>query len=245
MRTLHGLQACEWLRAALDSGAFFAIIVPVFHPSDRVLVAIMNHRRDFKIARDEGLYRIPQKHAPQSTSEAVVLAFYFTRVFGGEKWAVHWYGPVRGHELARRRDLFPHQPDHPRADEPYYKMQLGPLMRLEQPIPSLRWRRITFIETTWDRFTAAEEINDLFASGGDGLFVTLKEAGFYPEREFGVREGDERYVVDLAIPCQTGIVVISTSDRPAPPYALHDPDLDTVRRAVKRLGGPKPTRATL
>lgn len=217
----------------------------MFYPSDRVLVAIMNNPRDFKIARDEGWYRIPTKYAPPGTTEAVVLAFYFTRAFGEEKWAVHWYAPSRGYEMVRRRDLFPGESDHPRADETYYKLQLGPLTKLEQPIPSLRWRRITFIETSWDRFTAAEEINELYASGADGLFVTLKEAGFYPEREYSVREGGIRYEVDLAIPCQTGTVVITTSDRPVPPYALHSPGVATVRRAVKRLGGPKPTQVTL
>jgi len=217
----------------------------MFHPSDRVLVAIMNNRRDFDIAQDEGWYRIPTKYAPQSVAEAVVLAFYFTRAFGEEKWAIHWYAPVRGHELAHRSDLFPDESDHPRADEAYYKIQVGPLARLEQPIPSLRWRRITFIDTTWDRFTAAEEINDLYASGADGLYVTLKEAGFYPEREYSVREGGARYEVDIAIPCLNGTVAISTGGRPAPPYALHNPDVDTVRRATQRLGGQRPIRDDL
>jgi hypothetical protein len=217
----------------------------MFHPSDRVLVAIMNRRRDLKVAQEEGWYRVPRKYAPSSMTEAAVLAFYFTRAFGDEKWAIYWYAPVRGHELLHRHDLLPDEPGHPRASEEYYKMQLGPLMRLERPILSLRWRRITFIETTWDRFTAAEEINDLYASGADGLFVTLKEAGFYPEREFSVREGGVQYMVDLAIPCQTGTVTIAVADRPAPPYALRNPDVDTVRRAIKRMGGPMPTQAVL
>ncbi len=213
----------------------------MFHSSDRVLVAIMNSRRDFEIARDEGWYRIPQKYAPPSTTEAAVLAFYFTKAFGEEeKWSIHWYGPVRGHELARRRDLFPDELDHPRADEAYYKLQLGPLMQLELPIHSLRWRRITFIETSWDRFTAAEEINDLYASGADGLYVTLKDEGFWPEREFEIRESDVEYTVDLAIPCQEGTVTIAVGDRPAPPHALRNPDPETVRRAVERLGGEQP-----
>ncbi len=210
----------------------------MFHSSDRVLVAIMNNRRDFEIAQNEGWYRIPQKYAPQSTTEAAVLAFYFTKAFDEEKWSIHWYGPVRGHELVRRRDLFPDEPDHPRAQEVYYKLQLGPLMQLERPIPSLRWRRITFIETSWDRFTAAEEINDLYASGADGLFVTLKDAGFWPEREFPVCEEGVEYVVDLAIPCQDGTVTIAVGDRSAPAGTLHDPDLESVRQAVQRLGGP-------
>jgi len=209
----------------------------MFHSSDRVLVAIINNRCDFEIARDEGWYRIPVKHAPQSTTEAAVLAFYFTKAFGDEKWSIRWYAPVRGHELAHRRDLLSDEPDHPRAAETYYKIQLGPLMQLELPIYSLRWRRVTFIETSWDRFTAAEEINDLYASGADGLFVTLKEAGFWPEREFEVREGGAVYTVDLAIPCQEGTVAIAATDRPAPPWALRQPDLEVVRRAVEKLGG--------
>ena len=216
----------------------------MFYASDRVLVAVMNNRRDFEIARDEGWYRIPVKHAPRSTTEAAVLAFYFTKAFGAEKWSIRWYAPVRGHELVRRRDLLPDEPDHPRADELYYKLQLGPLIQLERPILSLRWRRITFIETSWDRFIAAEEVNDLYASGADGLFVTLKDAGFYPEREFVVREGGMEYVVDLAIPCRQGLVTITLGDRPAPPSALRDPDSETVRRAVARLGGPLPVQPT-
>jgi hypothetical protein len=209
----------------------------MFYPSDRVLVGIMNSRRDFAIARDEGWYRIPQRRAPDSATEAVVLAFYFTKAFGEEKWAIHYYAPVEGHELARRHDLLPDQPDHPRADEAYYKLQIGPLMKLDDPIPSLRWRRVTFIESTWDRFIAAEEINDLYVSGDDGLYVTLKDENLHPEREFLLREGNAEYVVDMAIPCRQGTVCIALGDRPAPNDALRDPDLDRVRAAVEALGG--------
>ena len=96
---------------------------------------------------------------------------------------------------------------------------------------------ILFIESTWDRFTAAEEINDLYASGADGRFVTLKDEGFWPEREFEIREGGVPYTVDLAIQCQEGTVAIAVGDRAAPPGALRYPDLETVRRAVQELGG--------
>lgn len=212
----------------------------MFYASDRVLVGIANSRRDFELARDDGWYRIPFERAPRSATEAVVLAFYFTRVFGDDKWSIRWYAPVRGHELVRRRDLLPDQPNHPRATRMYYKMQLGPLMELDRPIPSLRWRRITFIETSWDRFTAAQEINDLYASGADGLYVTLKETGLFPEREFSLRERDIEYVVDLAIPCRCGMVTIVTGDRTAPTGALRDPSPVAVRGLVEQLGGEDP-----
>lgn len=147
-----------------------------FHPDDRVLVAVMNSPRDFEIARDEGWYRIPAKYAPSTITEATVLAFYFTKAFGEEGWAIHWYASVQGYELVQRRDLLPEEPDHPRADEPYYKMRLGPLERLEPPIPSLRWRRIAFIETSWDRFVTAREVHELLAPDAEGRFVRLMDA---------------------------------------------------------------------
>jgi hypothetical protein len=214
------------------------------HPEDRVLVAVMNRRRDFELARDEGWYRVPVKYAPPATAEAAYVAFYFTRAFGEERWAIHWYAPVRGHELLRRRDLLPEESDHPRADNAYYVLQLGPLERLEPPIISLRWRRITFIETSWDRFQMAQEINELYASGADGLFVTLKDMGLTPERELPLREADKEYVVDLGIPCRDGTLAIVLGERSGPPGALRFSSgdlppggLDTVIQAVEKLGG--------
>lgn len=64
----------------------------------------------------------------------------------------------------------PEQEDHPRAQDLYYKIVLGSLQRLEEPILSLRWRRITFMHTTWDRFQDAREINDLFVEGGEYVY---------------------------------------------------------------------------
>ncbi len=210
----------------------------MFHEADRVLVGVMTDTRDFQVARDEGWYRVPVRHAPESVMDAAVLAFYFTAAFEDEKWAIHWYAEVRGHELVLRRDLFPNAADHPHADHRYFKMQIGPLIRREPPIPSLRWRRISFISTSWDRFSAAEEVNDLYESGADGLYVTLKESGFFPEREYLIRDDAETYTADLVVPCQDGVVKIVCGGGPAPHDALRNPNADTIRREVARLGGP-------
>ena len=93
------------------------------------------------------------------------------------------------------------------------------------------------IETTWDRFTAAEEINDLYISGAEGLYVTLKESGFFPERDYLLREGDLEYQVDLVIPCHEGSVSVVLGDRPAPASTLRTADPQVIRTAVQRLGG--------
>lgn len=224
------------------------------YPEDRVLVALMPSPRDFAIARDQNWYRIPQKQSPKGI-HAEYIAFYFNRSFGDQKWAIHYYGRKLGHELVRRRDLFPDEQGHPRADRPYFKIQLGPLQKLSRPIVSLRWRRIGFIHSTWDRFMDATEINDLFVEGEpyvDRLYYALREAGIFPERAYKIREAGVQYQVDIAIPCQTGTVAVVIGDRPAPASALRlaseridqDPAAcaSAVSKQVHRHGGAR-TRA--
>lgn len=130
-------------------------------PGARVLVAIINNRRDLEIARVAGWYRIPLKHAP-GPFQADYLAFYQTKAFGRERWAVNYYARVRSCRIVKRRELFPDEPWHPRAEDDYYRVELGPLQRLERPIVSQRLRRVTFIATTLGKLLSALEINDLF-----------------------------------------------------------------------------------
>ena len=126
-----------------------------------VLVAILPARRDLEIARLLGWYRIPLRRAPKVINVDAV-AFYQTSDFGAEhRWQIERFAEVRGHELTTRRDLFRDEPDHPRANEEYYKLALGPLQNLPQPLPASRWRRITFLYTTGDLFPPAKTIDDL------------------------------------------------------------------------------------
>ena len=46
---------------------------------DRILVAIMNNKKDWQRAQDEGWYRIPVKHAPEGTPDFDYIAFYQTK----------------------------------------------------------------------------------------------------------------------------------------------------------------------
>jgi hypothetical protein len=125
----------------------------------------------------DGWYRIPVKHAPEPVPNIDYLAFYFTKAFGEDKWAIHYYAQVQGHELLTRRQLIPSEPDHKRANRWYYKLELGPLHHKLPPVVSDRWRRVTFILTTGDRFEAATEMRDLLkdVSQSGHQFVTIKE----------------------------------------------------------------------
>jgi hypothetical protein len=162
----------------------------IMYPEDRVLVAYVKRPADYERVLLERWYHIPQRHAPKGL-HAEYIAFYFGRRFGKRKYAVHAYARNLGHELGYRRDLFPAEPDHPRADDVYYRVQLGEPINLERPIISLQWRRITFLHTTWDRFRDAVEINDLFVDGGayvNRLFSTLHDADPSSDADYAVKE---------------------------------------------------------
>lgn len=63
----------------------------------------------------------------------------------------------------------------------------------------------------------AREINGFFASGADGLCVTLKGLGKPPEREFPVLESCCENVVDLVIPCRDGTLPLRSMTGPGRP----------------------------
>lgn len=183
---------------------------------DVVLVALVNQPRDLDLVRAEHWYRIPAKHAPAHLSQARYLAFYLTKNFGDAKWTIREYAPIRGHELVRRRDLFPDESHHPRADEAYYKLQLGPLIELPRPIVSRRGRRLLFIFTNGAKFSRAVEINDLLGKDDldDELWHALKASGVEAERQISVRDARARYRVDFWIACQRGNLAILLGDTP-------------------------------
>lgn len=207
------------------------------YPEDRVLVAYLPTTNDFKILIQEGWYRIPQQYAPKGI-HAEYYAFYFGRDFGDRKWAIHYYAEQRGYELVRRSDLFPDQPNHPRAGDLYYKISLGPLQMLDHPIVSLRWRRITFMHTTWDRFVEAREINDLLIEGGtyvDRIFATLKDKGVRVERNYSVKEDESDYVVPLSVFCRDGRIDILQEQLPINESEMEDL-IGDIMRQIALLG---------
>jgi hypothetical protein len=129
-------------------------------PTSLILVAVMTDSRDLEIARLLGWYRIPLRTSPKVIA-VDYLAFYQTGAFGEDKWRIQYVARVRGHELTTRAELLQDQLDHPRAREEYFKIQIGPLIPLPEPILAKKWRRITFLYTTGEYLLSAETINDL------------------------------------------------------------------------------------
>lgn len=130
-----------------------------------VLVAIMNNKRDMEIAREQHWYRIPVDSVERFLRNRWPpewLAFYQTKVFGSEAYAVHYYACVLQICKVGRYELFPDEPQSDKSQKIYYKLELSPLQELPQPIVSHRKRRITFISTTLVKLTTAITIHDLY-----------------------------------------------------------------------------------
>jgi len=126
-----------------------------------ILVCFLPTPRDMEIVRLLGWYRIPLRTAPKVIA-VDYLAFYQSGSFGKSHASrIENFAEVQGHELTTRAELFRDEPDHPRANEEYFKIQLGPLQTLSQPILADRWKRVTFLYTIGDLFQKAHIINDL------------------------------------------------------------------------------------
>jgi len=130
-------------------------------PYALILVCFIPAPRDLEIARVLGWYRIPLKFAPKVV-QVDYLAFFQPGGFDDRNTPrIETYAEVRGVELVTRRELMRDEPHHPRANEEYYKIQLGPLQNLPKPILTGKWKRMTFLYTSGELFSRAGIINDL------------------------------------------------------------------------------------
>ncbi|MFM8320072.1 MAG: hypothetical protein ACKOC5_04070 [Chloroflexota bacterium] len=139
-------------------------------PNALVLVTLLKEPRDLEIARLLGWYRIPLRSAPRVVA-VDYLAFYQTAAFGEQRWQVEYVAPVRGHELTTRGELLRDEPHHPHAGHEYYKIQIGPLARLPQPVRAEKWRRMTFLYTTGEYLLRAHTLHDLVLQDEERLYV--------------------------------------------------------------------------
>lgn len=217
------------------------------YPEDRVLVGVVNRKTDFDHIRYDHWYRIPYGRAVRGI-HAEYLAFYQSRAFGEENGGVHYYARRTGHELVRRRELLAEEPNHPRADALYYKIQLGELRQKSPSIANPSRRPVVFIYTTWDRFVAARNIADLYSTADyfvDRVYFALQNAGIPAERVWEAEQATDDGGAHLRILCQQGELIATTARAGAGRIQLPveggmeaiQKTLNEVRARVKALGG--------
>jgi len=157
-------------------------------PANLILVCLLPTPRDLEIARLLGWYRIPLRTAPKVVA-VDYLAFYQPSAFGNRSGQIEFISQVRGHELTTRGELLKDEVDHPRAKEEYYKLQIGALEKLNEPIKSDKWKRLTFLYTTGEYLLKAKSLNDLVVDGDERqlLWRSLRERA----------ENEQLYKTDL------------------------------------------------
>lgn len=209
---------------------------------DRVLVGVINRKRDLDTVLGEHWYRIPQKHMKRGVN-AEYVAFFLSKAFGERNGGIHYFAERKGVELVYRRDLLPKEPNHPRANEPYYKIQLGTIHPKVPPVLNPSHRSLSFIYTTWDRFVNATQIKDLYSTEDyfvDRIYHALRSAGIAPERSWTAeyRNAPAR----LRILCENGSVVASTQPEDGSMYLdnKHHEDelLAAIFAEIAKHGGP-------
>ena len=153
-----------------------------------ILVCLLPNPRDLEIARLLGWYRIPLRTAPKVIA-VDYLAFYQPSAFGERGGKIEFIAEVRGHELTTRGELLKDEENHPRAREEYYKIQIGGLEKLNEPVVAEKWKRITFLYTTGEYLLKAKTLNDLVVDGDERnlLWRSLRERA----------ENEQLYKADL------------------------------------------------
>lgn len=166
-----------------------------YDPDTPVLVAVLNNAADWQRIRAEHWYRIPLSRAP-SQMAAEVIAWYQTKAFGADGLCVRWYASIIRCTIVTRRELLPQEADHPRADERYWRLELGPLNALPHPIRAATFRRVTFIPTRWARLLTANDVRELWLGDAavEDLCQALQAQGFNIARR-SIRDDESHYLM--------------------------------------------------
>lgn len=212
---------------------------------DCVLVGVIKTWQDFRLVRDKQWYRIPQAQMPRGVKDDYLAFFLSGRDFKKQSGSIPYFARNRGYELHKRKDLIPAEPNHDRAENIYYKVQLGELQTKKLPIVNASKRRFAFIRTTWDRFNEARTIADLYSTDDyfvDRIYHALQSPRLPVERYWDAERPQTDHGAQLRIMCQTGEVIASPQQGEGTVYMNPDDEEDAIlakiRKAIADNDGP-------
>ena len=171
------------------------------------LVGIVPRKNLWDVVQSERWYHIPVESAPKNAKLADYLGFYFPAVFGEEmQYKVNFYTKVKKVDIVKRIQLFPEELEHKRANDYYFKFYLGQIKKLPKPIPSIGWRRIVHIPTSYEKLFSAKEINDLYDTSPleEKMYLEMKKRKIWAERQLYVQAGGQNFCLDFGISCNSG-----------------------------------------
>lgn len=216
-------------------------------PDDRVLVGVINRKRDLDMLLREHWYRIPESQMPQGVYTEYV-AFFLSgsaaRRFGAS--GIYYYGKRSGVELQLRHQLLPDEPNHKHANHRYYKVQLHSVQEKTPPLLNTDNRVISFIYTTWDRFVKAQIVADLYSHDDyfvDRIYHALRDKRVRTQRFWDAERRATGKPAHVRILCEQGPVYAATEpgedvDVFIEKAAAEDEILARILAAMKAKGGP-------
>ncbi len=218
------------------------------YPEDRVLIGVINRKRDLITAQEAGWYRIPQGRMPHGVYHEYIGFFLSGKPFKGRSGSVAYFAKKKGYELAYRRDLLPNEADHKRANDRYYKVTFDELQPKVPPIVNESKRSIAFIHTTWDRFVRAETIADLYSRADylvDRIYHALRSPKVRIDRWWeadGTNDGYQLPGAGVRVLCQQGSVMASTVKQPGALFLDlelgEDKLVAALRAEIAKMDGP-------
>jgi hypothetical protein len=213
------------------------------YAEDRVLVGVINRKRDLEIALKQQWYRIPEAQMKRGI-QAEYLGFFLSRAFGEKNGSIQYFARITGYELDFRRFLLPNEPNHPKADQLYYKITFDPLIEKRPPITNDTRRTITFIYTTWDRFSHARVIGDLYSKADffvDRIYHALRSAGMRPLRFWEAEAKQHPFAPGIRIETVNGPIYASAARTEEAIYLdwtyTQEEILEAFRQELERRGG--------
>lgn len=130
-----------------------------------VLIVLTKEQKDFYIAKTQRwLSYSTSSRIPLNLKDGTVryIDFYFPKAFYELKNSIRYYAEITEIEIVIRKVLFPNELQNSKSGKLYYKISFADLGGLSIPIISHRGRQLSFVPASWDKFSAAKEINDLF-----------------------------------------------------------------------------------
>ena len=172
------------------------------------LIGVIKDRRDLALLLRRRTYRIPVSHTPRRRFSH--LAFYQPASFGRAGKGIRYIAPVVGRVKARRRDILPGEPGHPRAGEYYWCYRVGKPVRLPQPVRNLSVRRVTFAYAPLRRLFELHDVLEVFGVPPIERMMAdeFRRAGIPALPEFTVSAGGRRYRLDFAVFCARGQLAV-------------------------------------
>lgn len=183
--------------------------------NNSALVCVLKGKRDLHLLLRERWYRIPVAFFPKR--HFTHLALYQPASFGRRGKRIEYFARVLGKKTARRIELLPDEPLHPRAQDEYVKIIVARAQKLQRPIKNIIPRRVSFGFTTLRALTTARDVLELYGvpKTEQILSARLARSGIATDAERTVSARGRRCRIDLAVWCARGALAIECDNAKA------------------------------